>query len=162
MAVIKLVIDDLDEADFDLIALHSTFDNYRIAFAINTLFPVYLVRQPEPKTLYLKNEKAQFDFYQFKDEADDHGHYWELLNNKGQFVDKPTDLAAPSGLFDELEADHSTYILPEIKQADFILKLNHALDDPDTIASVLNASPLIQKAYVIDFDKVKSYQNLIE
>lgn len=162
MAVLKLVLDDLDEANFDLIALHTTYEDYRIAFLINSLFPVYLVRKPEPKILYIKNEQARFGYFLYEDEGDDHGHYWEMLHNKGQLLNAPTQPSPAAGLFDDLETDTTAYILPEIKQADFILKVNHALLDPVSIAQQLNASPLIQKAYTIDFDKVKSYQNLIE
>lgn len=158
----KHVISFSSEVDFVLIALHSTHENYRIAFAINSLLPIYLTKKSSPKQLYIKNDIAHFEYFSYIDDSDDHGHYWELIHNKGLYENPPINQPAETGLFQEQQTDYSAFIIPEIKQADYLLKVRYELLNPELIAGQLDAHPLIQKAYVIDFDNVKSYQNLIE
>ena len=42
MAVLKLHLEEFDEVDYELIAIHSPLDDFRLAYFINQNFPIIL------------------------------------------------------------------------------------------------------------------------
>ena len=80
MAVHKLVIDDFEEADFQLIAIHTTLEDYRLAYFINQNLPILLSRSKKEIQTSFQTIKTGFTRFVFEDP--DNQIAWNLIENK--------------------------------------------------------------------------------
>tara|TARA_R110001583_G_scaffold15644_2_gene64251 strand:+ start:167 stop:622 length:456 start_codon:yes stop_codon:yes gene_type:complete len=149
----QLLTFDLED-DYLLIGIHSTEEDYRLAFLINKLLKTKFIRYKN--NLDFKNSNAEFPLFEYKDEQNFINYY--LINNKHlQVVNKQYK----EGLFG---GNYSTtsYLLPEIKKVDFLLKIegcnqNFILN----IVEKLNNINQIITSYSIETNTLKSKNNLI-
>ena len=142
------------EYDYLLIGIHSTEEDYRLAYLINKHLKTKFTRYE--KNLDFKDSEAEFPLFEYKDEKNYINYY--LINNKYlQFVNKQYN----EGLFG---GNYSTtsYLLPEKKKVDFFLKVEgctnlHILK----LIEKLNKIDEIITSYAIDTNNLKSKYNLI-
>lgn len=60
MAVLKLHLDEFDEIDYDLIAIHSVLEDYRLAYFLNQKLPIILSKSNEDIGVTIKEGEAFF------------------------------------------------------------------------------------------------------
>lgn len=147
MVIHKLDLDDFIECDFDLLAIHSTLASYRMAYLLNQALEVNF-----------KNiDKLQnFDFFEYEDL--DNQMLWNLIANKGYL--KEERLESASTLF-STTAKARTYLIPEYKKVDFFIKIEKGTYDVQNIITKINTIPQIITTFAIDFESLKSKNNLI-
>ena len=102
MAVLKLHLDEFDEIDYDLIAIHSVLEDYRLAYFINQKLPIILSKCKEDLSVTVKEGEAFFSKFTFDDSKN--GLVWCLLPNKNEIIieNKPPAYDNTSSIFPTL------------------------------------------------------------
>lgn len=160
MAIHKLFIDDFEEVDFQLIAIHTSLENYRMAYFINQKLPILLNKNK--KEILIENGKQKTAFSNFNFEDDKKAVFWTLIENKKEITIAQN--AKLSNLFTENEAFTNTfYFLPEFKKVDYLLKIEG--DDNqinlEKITKELKKIDHVTTVYSVNKDQIKSKNNLI-
>ena len=88
MAILKLHLDEFDEIDYDLIAIHSVLEGYRLAYFINQKLPIILSKCKEDISVTVKEGEAFFSKFAFDDLKN--GLIWNLIPNKNEIIVKKT------------------------------------------------------------------------
>jgi hypothetical protein len=135
----KLVIDY--EFDFDLLGLISSAKGYKLAWDINQVLGIQLVKQPDLVVGFKNNEEKSFSFY---------GYQTQLKRLK-MFKNKPS------------EPDTGKYFLiPEFPHYDFIIlaDMKEQYTQSQLIHSIKSITS-IQLAAFIPLEGLKSKSNFI-
>jgi hypothetical protein len=161
MALIKLHLDEFEEVDYELIAIHSTVEDYRMAFFINQKLPIILKKCKEEIIVKAKNEEVLFSKFAFDDSSN---HItWTLIQNKNEIITTEKTKYQTLFLNSELEIETKVYLLPELKMVDYFLKIENNQSDAvleETIIKLL-AIERISTAYKVEVKNIKSKNNLI-
>jgi hypothetical protein len=161
MAVHKLHIDEFDEIDYQLIAIHTSLEDYRLAYYINQNLQITLKKSNCNIQISNKDGETQFTRFAFEDEKD--GISWDLIQNKNDIVLPPQRVN--QGLFAESNSNFSTkvYLLPEFKKVDYFLKIDNSAESIDVakITGQINKIARISTVYAVDVENIKSKNNLI-
>ncbi|AXG74001.1 IPExxxVDY family protein [Flavobacterium arcticum] len=162
MAIHKLQIDDFVTIDYELIAIHSSIEDYRLAYFINQ--NLHLLLEKSRKDISVKSAKAESCFSRFIFEDADTDITWNLIQNKSSTT-VAQQKNVPISLFSEAEIDITTssHLLPELKKVDYILKVENkpSFFMPSTLINKLLGIKHITTAYTIEHNKLKSKNNLI-
>ncbi len=155
MAIHKIQINDFISTDYELIAIHSNLEDYRLAYFINQLLNVKLQKNSSAIEVSVLEGKSSFEHFIFDDEIQD--ICWHLVENKSVLTTKQQTVS----LFDNVDA--TIYLVPEFKKADYILKIDNtdSFFDSDIVLKQLSQIKFITMAYTINQDKLKSKNNLI-
>jgi hypothetical protein len=152
MAVHK-IIDDFYEDSFTLLALHSSMEDYAIVYAVNLCLKSNFKRTYKDLDI---SDHISFPIFEWKDDNTD--NYWTLITNSSVQEDN----LVRNGLFENEPSFIRHHIVPEHKDADYLIKIEH--DDwnleKNTVKQLLTV-PSIITAYVLDVDQLKSKNNLI-
>jgi len=150
----QLLTIDLED-DYSLIGIHSTEEDYRLAYLLNSYLKIKLARFKH--NLDFKNSTAVFPLFEYKDQANYINYY--LINNK---YTELVDNQHKEGLFG---GNYSTtsYLIPEKKKVDFFLKIE-GCNNEDFIQNLVNDLNKINQiitSYSIESITLKSKENLI-
>lgn len=157
MAIHKLLIDDFVTVDYELIAIHSSLEDYRLAYFINRELAILLEKSPKNIGIKVKEGESCFSHFMYEDAEKE--LVWNLIQNKST-----VEAAQQNDTLLFAEAmNTSVYLLPEYKKVDYIIKIentcgNFALEE--LIEKLLTVRH-ITTAYRIDHQKLKSKNNLI-
>ncbi|WP_284651165.1 IPExxxVDY family protein [Flavobacterium terrisoli] len=160
MYVHKLHIGEFDEIDYQLIAIHSPLEDYRLAYYINQNLPINLKKSNCNIHVSNKEGETQFTRFIFEDEKD---IAWNLVQNQNDaFVASGND---NQGLFanSSNEISAKIYLIPEFKKVDYFLKIENdevAID----VSKIINSIKKIDRVstvYAVEVEKIKSKNNLI-
>ncbi len=161
MAVLKLHIEEFDEVDYNLIAIYSTLEDYRLAYFINQKLPIILSRNKEEVVVSVKEGEAFFSKYTYENENTT--HKWSLIQNKNEI--KITPKNNTQGLFSDstLEVSKKVYLITEHKKVDYFLKIENTTTDLclDDVVDKLKKIDRISAAYPLLPETIKSKNNLI-
>jgi hypothetical protein len=159
MAIHKLYIDEFDEIDYQLIAIHTSLEDYRLAFFINQKLPVLLGKSKDDIQITAKNGSSSLSRYVYEDSESSIS--WNLLQNKGEMasltVTSPADLFGRSNV----KVASKAYLLPEFKQVDYFLQLQNTEEAPENITAALQEIEQVTMSYTVDMSRIKSKNNLI-
>jgi hypothetical protein len=161
MAIHKLDLGEFDEIDYHLIAIHTSLEDYRLAFFINQKLPINLSKSENEIQINIKEGETKFSrFYYYTIEKE---ISWNLIQNKGEVVQQKKDNS--QNLFSNLTLEVATkvYLLPEFKKVDYFLKIEN-LDETmnmTKIQTALNTIDSISAIYTVETNKIKSKNNLI-
>ena len=161
MALLKLHLDEFDEVDYELIAIHSTLEDYRMAFFINQHLSIKLCKSKEEIIVKSKNEEVLFSKFVFEDYSAD--LTWILIQNKNELITQEKNQNQTLFSDNEIEVETKVYLLAELKRVDYFLKIENNQSDTDinkTIGKLLNIDQILT-AYKVDINKIKSKNNLI-
>ena len=150
MPIHKLSSDDL-EKDYKLIAIHSDIEPYKLAFEINKKLKIQLKRSSFD--LSFKNKSSIFDLY---------NHISEVFNTKLYLIlNKSTDKKKIEGqlLFENF--DEQSYLIPELRKAQYLLKIEGGGFDIDNLLKKLNEIDSVISSYRTEISSIKSKYNLI-
>tara|TARA_R110001583_G_scaffold48522_1_gene152022 strand:+ start:9014 stop:9472 length:459 start_codon:yes stop_codon:yes gene_type:complete len=150
----QLLTLDLED-DYSLIGIHSTEEDYRLAYLLNQHLKTKLTRFKND--LDFKNSDAKFPVFEFKDENNYINYY--LINNKY------SQLVKTRKKIELFEGNYSTIfnLIPEKKKVDFFLKIEGCNQQNfiRTLVAELNKINQIITSYSIDTNSLKSKNNLI-
>lgn len=155
MANLKLTIDDFYSNDFELIAIHTTLEDFKLAYLINQNLDISLHKNHKEISIQSNNGTGYFSWFIFDDCKHDLG--WNLLSNKTLVANINSNL----GLFNEDQM--AFHLIPELKHAEYLLKIEN-LDDRFNTQKVIENLTKINKittSYIVDISTIKSINNLI-
>ena len=158
MAINKLVLDDLVEEDFSLIAIHCSAEVYRIVFYLNKLLGLSLKREPQDVDYNYPEGLAFYELYKFYNQREGCNYY--VVSNKYKI--EGLHLQSNGFLFEE-ETKRVANLLPEYKNVDCFLKIESSSEDVNIkkLLSEINQINQIVTAYQIEVTQIKSIENLI-
>ncbi|WP_292245789.1 IPExxxVDY family protein [Mesonia sp.] len=158
MAINKLVLDDLVEEDFSLIAIHCSAEVYRIVFYLNRLLGLSLKREPQDVDYNYPEGLAFYELYKYYNQLEGCNYY--VVSNKYKI--KANHLQSNGFLFEE-ETKRVANLLPEYKNVDCFLKIENNSDFVNIrkLLSQINQINQIVTAYQIEVTQIKSIENLI-
>ncbi|MCB9426470.1 MAG: IPExxxVDY family protein [Flavobacteriales bacterium] len=153
----KLDVTDLYSPDFELIAIHSKMEDYRLAFFLNKKLFIRLQKSEESAVQYVKNEAFLFSRFEFEDEKNQ--SVWTLVENKKT----KQSIGVFGNLFMDFESVKHSYLVPELKKADYLLKVEGDFNEQELEALVSKTKEIndIQMAYAVQTKQIKSKNNLI-
>lgn len=159
MAIHKLHIDEFDEIDYELIAIHTSLEDYRLAYFLNQKLPVLLSKSK--KEIQIKIAEGATSFARFIFENTTKEIFWNLIQNKNEVIRRKKDNS--QNLFADGFLDIATkvYLLPEFKKVDYFLKIENASEPIDEITHTIQTIDQITSVYHVDTSKIKSKNNLI-
>ena len=150
MTVHKIISSDL-EKDYTLIAIHSNVEAYKLAFEINLKLKTNLEKSFFDITFGGNN--SIFELYKHVSET--YNTVFYLISNKSYDEAKAN---SPS-LFDNLSV--SKYLIPELKKAEFLIKIEGGGFKIESLIKKLNEIDLIVSCYSAKINNNKSKYNLI-
>lgn len=159
MANHKLTINDFDDVDYQLIAIHSPLESYRLAFLLNQKLPILLNKNNSTIQIYFKKTEAFFERYTFENEEED--SIWELIENKDEITSLETNLKDDLFVDEPIQSTTKVYLLPEFKKVDFLLKIQNSMVNIKEIVDNIITIDKITSAYLINSEQIKSKNNLI-
>lgn len=155
----KLMLDEVEE-DFQLLAIHSSLEEFKIAYFLNKQLQITLSRTRLDLDFNHGSVAATYPLYVYKDEPN-YRKYYLIKNSYKGSVKKVT---SSGSLFIEEElSPHTTYLIPEYKDVDFFLKIEEEIE-PEEIQKLIgriSAIPKIVTVYAVDITRLKSKNNLI-
>lgn len=161
MTVHKMHLDEFDKVDYQLIAIHTSLEDYLLAFYINQKLPVVL--QKSDCDIQIRNKEGETQFTRFIFEDEKAVVSWNLIQNKNEI--QLSSKRANEGLFAESKSKFSTkiYFIPEFKKVDYFLKIENGNGNIDVaaITNELKKIDRISTIYSVDAENIKSKNNLI-
>jgi len=161
MAVHRLDLGEFDEIDYYLMAIHTSLEDYRLAYFINKILPVNLSKSKNEIHAQTKEGVANFSrFYYYDNEK---ALSWNLIQNKNEIISVSTNDLQDLFSNETSEVSTTIHLLPEFKKVDFFLKIDNSEEaiDFSEIQQKLNAIESIAAVYAVDTNKLKSKNNLI-
>lgn len=160
MATQKIYIHEFEESDYEVIAIHTSLEDSRLAYHINRQLEVQLARTKEELQIQVKEGLTGLSRFEFYDESQFIS--WNLVQNKSEIN---TVSIVTKDLFAGLDHTMATkvYLLPEFKKVDYLLKIENLEDnlDLETIIRKISDIEWVSLAYCLDKNKLKSKHNLI-
>ncbi|MFC4816147.1 MULTISPECIES: IPExxxVDY family protein [unclassified Flavobacterium] len=158
MAIHKLQLEDFDQVDYDLIAIHTTLEDFRLAFKINQQLEILLSKNEDEIPIEINKQKTSFSRFTFEDEIAMMA--WDLIQNK-QEIEMPVQVKNNS-LFDDDVVVNQVNLINELKKVDYFLKIEHDEQiDIKEIISKIKKIDSINTVYEVDVHEIKSKNNLI-
>ena len=161
MAVHKINIEDFEEDDYYVIAIHTSLEDYRLAYFLNRELAIGLAKCKLDIPSQVKKVKSSFSRFTFDDEQK--LILWDLVQNKN--VVETKEIETEIDLFSSAKSTFSTatYLLPEYKKVDFFIKIENAESeiDLDKVISKISKIDSIKLVYSIAKENIKSKNNLI-
>jgi hypothetical protein len=161
MAIHKLDLGEFDKVDYNLIAIHTSIEDYRLAYFINQKLPINLSKSNEEVQIKIKGGETTFSRFDYYDS--ENGISWNLIQNKNKFSQQRLDTV--QNLFSNVTMEIATkvYLLPEFKKTDYFLKIENTRETMNVtqIRAILNTIDSISAVYTVDANQIKSKNNLI-
>ena len=158
MAVHKLLVDDFEDANYSLLAIHCDIEDYRLAYFLNQNLATRLVRTKED--LDFTNSTASFPVFEWNNKPLQTA--WHLIKNNC-LVENVAPIS--TGLFAESK-DHAWIVhslLSDHSSVDYFLKINNGggfINEKEILSKIQNISK-ISTAYSVDVLQLKSKEHLI-
>jgi len=156
MALYKLHLDDFQNIDYCLYAIHTELEDYRLAYGINSTLGSKLKRKNKDLGAGIHN-KYYFPVFEWNNVLLD--NTWNLIKNgcKIELTSQGEGLFAGG-------SENTTKIVPLLEDypsANFFLKIEGQEKPSKKIISLLSKMPEINMAYSVDLDAIKSKEYLI-
>lgn len=154
MSAVYKIKDDFYDDSFLLVALHSTLEDFAIAYGLNKVLKSRFKRNRNGFELA---ENRLFPFYEWEDEFN--YRYWVLIANHSS----KKELVNNNDLFQNESTFSTPRLIPELKEVDYFLKIEEDNDNMvgEEIIKTILGMPKIMAAYEVDTNKLKSKNNLI-
>ncbi len=155
MQVHSLELNDFSDNNYTLIGIHSTLEEYKLAYLLNQKINTRFVRAEYSLDFENKNNNATFSVYEFINT--EFSQSWFLISN--QYSNHLEETS--TGLFKTNEI--TIYLIPEKKKVDFFLKLEGDFNYDYITKKVeeINSINQVITSYRIDPNTLKSKDFLI-
>jgi len=153
MTALHKISMDFYESEYVLIALHTSLDDFAVAYWLNKHLKTKFKRHKRDLDL---NTDATFSVFDWHDISSD--SYWTLLSNKHLSLQH----LATQDLFTNAALEKKQCLIPEHKRVDFFLKIEEQgfLNIKELVIK-LKQLPVIVTAFTVDQSQLKSKNNLI-
>ena len=157
MAIHKLLVDDCEDLNYSLLAVHCEMDDYRLAYFLNQSLETRLARTRED--LDFVTSLASFSVFEWINPQLQTN--WHLIKNSCLVE----EVAISQGLFSETNqkswVSHS--LLPEYQSVDYLLKINNGggFINEKQILNKIQKITNVSTAYSLDISQLKSKEHLI-
>jgi|TARA_B110000091_G_scaffold200658_1_gene231577 hypothetical protein len=157
MAIHKLLVDDFEDLNYSLLAVHCEMDDYRLAYFLNQSLETRLARTRED--LDFVTSLASFSVFEWINPQLQTN--WHLIKNSCLVE----EVAISQGLFSETNqkswVSHS--LLPEYQSVDYLLKINNGggFINEKQILNKIQKITNVSTAYSLDISQLKSKEHLI-
>lgn len=144
--------------NYSLIAIRSELEDYRFAYFLNKS-PFFIFQRIKKDISCIKNKRKIY-FSTFKHINSELRRTSFLIGNKSIYKSESSE---PGNLFSNNLIMNSSFLLPELKEFDYFLKLNGLwkYSEKENLKQYLKQLPYIESATDIELDKIKSIDNLI-
>ncbi|MCF6298055.1 MAG: IPExxxVDY family protein [Flavobacteriaceae bacterium] len=141
--------------DYTLIGIHSTLEDFRIAYFLNKNLNIYLNRFKED--LDFPSINCSFSLFCYNDKVT--FTTWSLIANKYIFIDNVS--STNNNLF--VEETKISFLISEKKQIDYFIKIDGNIDQKEmqNILLKINNTHKIITSYTVDPYQLKSRDYLI-
>ncbi len=160
MAVHRLQLEEEDD-EFALFAIHCGEAPFKMAFLMNQTLKWQLKREREDILVNKAGKQQQYPKYRFVSKLDQIDHL--LLSNK-DVPQEDSTTGQSLGLFDSLNGPSFsvTYLMPEFKKVDYLLKIESALNEGELKSMVAQIKSIkeVVSTYVIPHQKIKNINPL--
>lgn len=155
----KLSLDFFEEEKFSLVAINTALPLYRLLFIINKQLEVSFKRLDKDLDFQYKNGQANYAIYSYF--SHDYKAKAYIIANKAKLQSFHT--LSTGTLFNGASTQSFTYLLPELKAVDYLLKIEqeNELINLKTILSQLKSLDQIATAFQVNQEKIKHPENLI-
>lgn len=159
MAIKKLSLEDFfEEVDFTLIGIHTSIEDYRLAYLLNSKLRINLSRRKKNLDF---NNASQFSIYEWEDNKQ--LNTWNLVSNVCKM--ETNNPVIETNLFNNTSKVTKTfYLLPEFKKVNYLLKISDvqlgSIKNQRIVSQIQDIAHIVT-AYQIDIDQLKSKNNLI-
>jgi len=155
MQVHSLELNDFSDNNYTLIGIHSTLEEYKLAYLLNQKINTRFVRAEYSLDFENKNNNATFSVYEFINT--EFSQSWFLISN--QYSNHLEETS--TGLLKTNEI--TIYLIPEKKKVDFFLKLEGDFNYDYITKKVeeINSINQVITSYRIDPNTLKSKDFLI-
>lgn len=161
MAIHKLDLGEFDEIDYFLIAIHTSLEDYRLAYFINQKLSINLGKSKNEVQINIKEGETNFSRFYYYDKEKTIS--WNLIQNENEVIQQRKDNS--QNLFSNtiLEISTKVYLIPEFKKVNYFLKIENVQETMNItkIQTILNTIDSISTAYTVDTNQMKSKNNLI-
>lgn len=161
MAIHKLDLGEFDEIDYFLIAIHTSLEDYRLAYFINQKLSINLGKSKNEIQINIKEGETNFSRFYYYDKEKTIS--WNLIQNENEVIQQRKDNS--QNLFSNtiLEISTKVYLIPEFKKVNYFLKIENVQETMNItkIQSILNTIDNISTVYTVDTNQIKSKNNLI-
>ncbi|MDI5886922.1 MULTISPECIES: IPExxxVDY family protein [Flavobacterium] len=161
MAIHKLDLGEFDEIDYYLIAIHTSLEDYRLAYFINQKLPINLSKSKNEIQINIKEGETNFSRFYYNDAEKEVS--WNLIQNKSEVIQYKK--GSTQNLFSNVTMEVSTkvFLLPEFRKVDYFLKIENNEDTMNVskIQILLNTIDNVSTVYTVDTNQIKSKNNLI-
>ena len=140
--------------DYILIGIHTTLNDYRLAYFLNKELKIFLRRYKDNLDFPLK--KCSFPFYLYEDDASFIS--WSLISNKFISIDS---IQSNDNLFNE--ETKTRFLIPEKNKIDYFIKISGYIKKEylEKILIQIKNTEKIITSYTINPYTLKSRDNLI-
>jgi len=158
MALHKLLLDDIEDVSYSLLAIHCTMEDFRVAYLLNKYLKISLKRREEDLDFAFK--KASFSLFEWKDE--EKMITWNFISNVCK-VEEDGILNTESLFKVPNKIIRTHNLIPEYKRVNYFLKIfndGNFINEKSIIANIQKI-PHIVTVYSLDASRLKSKDNLI-
>lgn len=154
----KFAIDDFLEEDYDLIALHSSEEDYRLAYLLNKNLNISLFRKKYDLDFTIQQAVYHFSLFEYEDKKK-HILY-HLIANKTEGLKEEQEPINKASLFHA--RPERRFLVSELK-CDYLLKLTseNGRIPKREIINQINGIKQVISAYSVEVENLKSRNNLI-
>lgn len=160
MAIHRLHLEEEDE-DFALFAIHCGESPFKMAFLMNQSLKWQLKREREDVCVVRSGKHQQYPKYRYVSRLDQIDH---LLLSNIDYPELDTTVEQPMGLFDAINGPSlsATYLMPEFKKVDYLLKIEAPLSDGEikSIVGQIKSIKEVVSTYFIPHTKIKNINPL--
>ncbi len=155
----KLVLDCFEVDNFSLVGINSSLQIYRLIYLINKKLEISFERLDVDLDFKFNAGLANFPIYLYFSEDYKAKVYFIANKSKLQLFHK----LSTGTLFEDTPQHTLKYLMPELKEIDFLLKIEEENEviNLKTILYDLNSIQQIEAAFEIGQDRIKHPQNLI-
>ncbi|WP_298762774.1 IPExxxVDY family protein [uncultured Polaribacter sp.] len=155
MPVHALDLNDFCEEAYALIGIHTSLEDYRLAYLLNKNLKTHFTKSKEDLVYTKEGVKASFSIYNYTSKVYD--FEWFLIANSY----KKENQTALNELL--LTTETKTYLIPEKKKIDFFIKISGETNN-NYVVEQINKIKCIEQvitAYTIEKTTLKSKDHLI-
>ena len=155
MPIYEVNINDFSNDDYTLIGIHTTLNDYRLAYLLNKHLQVNFRRANYDLDFFQKNIESSYIVYEYTNTKLDQD--WFLISNVFKYILETESIS----LFGQ--SDSTSFLIPEKKKVDFFLKIEGEFDYDFIVKLIekINQVPQIITSYEIEVNSLKSKDFLI-
>ena len=150
MQIHALDFDISFEEEYALIGIHTTLEDFKLAYLLNKNLQTRFVKAKEELTFEKEKKQSYFSLYNYKETKC--AFDWFLIANSFRIENetKSTELL--------LSSEIKTYLIPEKKKVDFFIKISGDITYESLTKKVEEIKKIdrIVTAYIIDKNSLKS------